>query len=112
MPVITSENRDGWQRIADEASKQRPFPGRRVRIDGGRKYKGKIGTVVRHERSKFDRDAFRYGSDGNLMLREMQGRRGYRIQVRTAFGETFWTEADHAYVFSDEEIRALDAGEE
>ena len=96
MACITSENRDAWQRMADDAAAQRPYPGRRVRIDGGRKYKGKIGLVVRHERDRFG-SAWRYGSDASHMLQDMIGRYGFRIQVRSDVdGSLFWCPADYA----------------
>lgn len=111
MPVINAENRDAWQKIADEASKNRPFAGRKVRIERG-KHKGKVGSVQRHERDPYQPDAWRYGGEGCLALREMQGRYGFRVLVRPPVGDAFWTKAEYAAVLSDGEyagaLHALD----
>jgi len=82
----------------DEISANRPSVGTTVIIDKGRKYKGKVGKVVRHIRDKFDRDAWRYCSDAQAIMREARGRYGYVIKVLTTDGETFWCKADYATI--------------
>lgn len=94
MSCINADTRSAWQAMADEASKTRPHPGRRVRIIGGRKHKGKVGTVVRHQVSQYG-NAYRYGNDASHHLRDMRGRYGWTCLVRTDLGEQFWVDADH-----------------
>lgn len=102
MACITSENRDAWQALADEASKQRPYPGRKVRITGGRKHKGKVGTVMRHQRDRFDATAFRYGGEAALMLRDMEGRYGFCCLIQPEDGTApFWVKADYTECCND-----------
>lgn len=76
MSVINDKTREAWQHIADESSKQRPCVGRRVRVDRGRKHKGKIGTVIRHQRDQFV-NPFRYGSAASHHMVVMDGRYGF-----------------------------------
>lgn len=94
MPAITSENRDAWQAIANDCSKQRPYVGRLVKIVEGRKHKGKQGKVVRHMLDKYF-DAFRYGSEASHHLTQMMGRHGYVVLVEQECGNRFWVRADY-----------------
>ena len=97
MPVINADNREAWQQIANTVSVQHPGAGKKVRVNAG-KHHGKEGIVQRHERDPFQRDAWRYGGEANLHMREMAGRYGFRIMVRTGAGETFFTKADNVTV--------------
>lgn len=95
MPVINEETRAAWQRIADECGKQRPYRGRKVRVDGGRKHKGKIGTVVRHQLDQFY-DVFRYGGEASHHMAQMAGREGYVVMVQPDDGcQRFWVKAHY-----------------
>ena len=94
MSAINAETRDAWQSIADELSKQRPWPGRRVRVTGGRKHAGKEGTVLRHQVSKYN-DVFRYASEAQAHMREMAGRSGFVVLVQPDNdSKPFWVDAD------------------
>lgn len=94
MSCITNENAAGWQRIADSLSEQRPYAGRRVSIVGGRKHKGKVGTVLTHMLDRYS-DAYRYGSDASHQMRDMRGRSGWVCKVRFDDGSTGWVKADY-----------------
>lgn len=96
MAIINADNREAWQSLANSASKEKPFVGRKVRIDNGRKHKGKIGEVMRHQQDKFW-NAFRYGSPAQHMLTQMRGREGFVILVKTQT-EQFWVKAEYATV--------------
>jgi hypothetical protein len=93
MAAITSENRDAWQALANDLDRNRPHVGRRVKVTGGRKYKGREGTVVHHMVSRFC-DPFRYASDAQAHVREMAGRFGFVVRVRDDGGAEFWVDAD------------------
>jgi len=98
VSAINAENRGAWQALADELSKQRPSPGRAVRVTGGRKHKGERGTVERHQVSRYS-DPFRYASDAQAHMREMSGRFGFACLVRPdGNGAAFWINAEHLEV--------------
>lgn len=98
MPAMNADTAPMWRDLAVTVSEQRPSPGKRVRVTGGRKHVGKEGVVTRHEVNKY-RDAFRYGGDANLHLREMMGRAGFRVCVEPECGEDpFWVDADKVEV--------------
>jgi hypothetical protein len=99
MACINEETRDFWQQLANDLSKQRPYPSRLVKVTGGRKHKGKEGVVVRHQYDKFS-NAFRYGGDANLQMREMAGRAGFVCLV-DAGSERFWVKADYVECVDD-----------
>jgi hypothetical protein len=101
MSSINEATRAGWQRIADDVSRQRPAPGRRAHVFRGRNLIGRKVTILRHERDRFS-DAFRYGGEANLHLREMMGRSGFVCLVRSDDGLEKWVKAqnlvcEHAY---------------
>lgn len=85
------------QQLADRLSADRPFVGRTVRVDRGKKHVGKIGRVTWHGLDKFS-TAFRYGSPDSASLTEVRGRYGYRIRVQTEQGESFFVPADYVMV--------------
>lgn len=95
MACINESTRDAWQHMADEASKQRPYVGRRVKVVQGRKRLGETGTVIRHERDRFQPDVWRYGTDASMHLRDMQGRRGFVCVVRFDGGGKDWIKSQY-----------------
>ncbi len=95
--MITAENRAEWQSLANTVSDQRPSPGKRVRVTDGKKHLGKEGLVTWHGLDRFV-DAFRYASGAQATLREMAGRYGYRVGIKTDDGETFFIRADRVEV--------------
>lgn len=100
MSAINAETRDAWQALADMLGPQRPVPGRRVCVRGGRKHKGKSGTVVRHMPSRYRSD--RYMSEASLHMRDMRdmrGKDGFVVLVESDDGgERFWVNAEHVEV--------------
>jgi hypothetical protein len=109
VSVVNTETRDAWQSIADEVSRQRPYVGRKVRVTAGRKRLGRVGTVIRHERDRFDRSTFRYGGDAHMHLAEMRGREGFAVLVQPDDGqsvEPFWIKASAVECISDREHSA------
>jgi hypothetical protein len=102
MSAINAETRDFWQDMASRFSVQRPNPGKRVRVTGGRKHAGKEGTVQSHQRSKYRTDVFRYASDASAHLRDMEGRAGFVVSVRPDDGTApFWVDADKVTVINE-----------
>jgi len=59
----------GMQAVANDCNAQRPTAGKRV--------KGLIGIVTWHGVDKYNKDAWRYCSNAQTMLREVMGRYGY-----------------------------------
>jgi hypothetical protein len=95
VPTFTAENAAGWQAIANDLSKDRPYVGRWVAVERGRKHKGKMGRVLRHQRDKFS-DAYRYGSGASDAFKDMAGTYGWVCMVENAAtGERFWVRADY-----------------
>jgi hypothetical protein len=106
VSAINADTVDFWKAVAADVSLDRPYPGRRVYVDRGRKHKGKRGTVMRHERSRYT-DAFRYGGDASQHMTEMRGRYGFRCLVRDDLtGETFWIDAPHLVIEGRERLKA------
>jgi hypothetical protein len=99
MALFTSENRQAWQNLADAHAKNRPSVGKTVTIIDGRKHKGKVGEVVWHGRDKFV--STQYWTEAQWALREIVGRYGYTVKVKTASGETFFVSADYTQVHYD-----------
>ena len=95
MALITSENRDARQQLADDMSAQFPGVGKRVRVTAGRKHLGRVGIVRWHGPDKFANTY--YKSDAQLMLRDLRGRDGFRIRVESD-GEFFFIAADKVEV--------------
>lgn len=101
MSALNEDTRAGWQILADIVSRQRPNSGRRAHVFRGRNLVGRWVAILRHERDRFS-DAFRYGGDANLHLREMSGRDGFVCLVRDESGRSAWVKAqnlacEHAY---------------
>ena len=94
MGCITSENVSFWQDLANRASAQRPSVGKTVQVDKGRKHKGKIGQVIRHQIDKFQ-DAYRYGNEASHHMRDITGRYGWCCLIQCNDGTTFWVKADY-----------------
>lgn len=95
VSAITAENRDFWQKLANDLGPSRPDPGKRVLVVGGRKHKGKTGTVVRHRRDQFYH--WYCVPEANAHLREMAGRAGFVVLVQTE-SDLFWIRADYVEV--------------
>jgi hypothetical protein len=93
MPAITAENRDFWQDLANNLHQQRPHVGREVKIEKGRKHKGKQGKVIQHKLDQYD-NAYRYGNDASHHYRDMAGRSGWVCLVETS-NERFWVKASY-----------------
>ena len=96
MALITAENRNSWQGIADECSKTIPSKGKLVKIVGGRKYKGTIGRVVWHGRDKYFSTQYETPAQG--MLRSMMQTIGYRVGIETVGGSRIFCRADYCMV--------------
>lgn len=90
--MFTPENRNFWQSIADDANAQRPSVGKTVTVDSG-KHAGKVGIVFYHAWDKYGRGT-RYASDAQLALREINGRYGFRVGIKTDDGEKLFVNAD------------------
>ena len=91
-------DKNSWQILANQISQDRPSEGKQVEVVEGRKHKGKIGKVLQHQVDKFQ-NAFRYGGEGNLRLREMAGRYGYVCLIDTGI-EKFWVKAHYLKILS------------
>lgn len=95
MPAINADTAKAWQEIANTLAVARPGVGRFVRSLTARgQAKGRSGVVIRHERDPFAVDAWRYGNEASMHMREMAGTYGFRVLVRDASGRTFWVSAD------------------
>lgn len=106
MAVINADNKDFWQDIANKLSINRPYVGRRVKVTGGRKHLGRMGTVIRHEYDRYS-SAFRYGGDANMHMREMAGRYGFIVLIKPDDGaDNFWVKADQ--VDTEEHLATVD----
>jgi hypothetical protein len=96
VPVITSENRETWQKLATDLAGQRPSPGKRVRVLAGKR-KGAAGSVRRHQLSRFG-NGYRFCSDAQAQLRDLKGRYGWCVLIRGDDGHEFWADADNVEV--------------
>lgn len=92
--MITTENAAGWQKIANDVSRQRPYPGRYATVVRGKKLRGERVFIVTHMRDQYS-TAFRYGGAGNLQMREMKGRAGFVCKVRATDGSVAWVKAPY-----------------
>ena len=81
MSVITSENRQAWQDLADDLSVNRPSIGKIVQVIKG-KHAGKVGRVVWHGRDKFS-TAYHYCNEAQSHMRDMEGKAGWRVAIQT-----------------------------
>jgi len=100
MAIITSENRDAWQDLANKLAPQFPSVGKRVCVVSGRNHLNVEGIVFWHGRDKFASTQFK--TSAQLMLRDMEGRRGFRIGIKTNDGEKFFVSADCVEVLCEE----------
>lgn len=86
------------QALANSLSAYRPFVGRTVRVDKGRKHLGTLGTVTWHGVDHFSK-AGRYGGPDVQSVREVMGRWGYRVRVQPLDGsEPFFVSAENVMV--------------
>lgn len=90
------DNRAAWQDLIDRTGPQRPSKGKSVTVDSG-KHKGKTGIVFWHDWDKYS-GGTRYASDAQLVLREIIGRHGWRVGIKTADGEKIFVAADKVTV--------------
>lgn len=99
MTIIRAEDRAAWQALADKLAAQFPSVGKRVRVVAGRKHLGVDGIVTWHGRDRYADT--RHLSDAQLHLRDMEGRRGFRIGIRPLNGgPVFFISADSVEVIS------------
>ena len=70
-----------------------PRVGKRVKVTGGRKHRGKAGTVKRHQESKFGAGNRYGGSSMSGALSDATGKHGFCCLVEQDNGETFWVDA-------------------
>ncbi len=103
MAAITSENASMWQALANMLEGERPSVGKPVYVQGGRKHKGKFGTVVRHQRDQFSH-AYRYGNDASHHMKDMAGTYGWACLVECGT-ERFWIRADYLTIACPVDIR-------
>lgn len=97
MSAINSDNAKGWQKIADNVSRQRPSPGKYALVLKGKKLQNQKVVVVRHQIDQYE-NAFRYGNEASHHLREMMGRTGFVCLVRNEQGEEKWVKARYLMV--------------
>lgn len=101
MSAINADTAEGWRKIAAQLEAQRPSAGKTVRVVGGRKHKGKIGTVQVHKLSRYS-DAYRYASEAQAHMRDMRGRDGWVCRVLVlgagSYSEAVWIDARHLEV--------------
>lgn len=97
MSVITSENYNEWQALANSYKNHFPSVGKTVKVIKGRKYKGLEGVIKRHQVDQyFDT---RYSSNAQVMLREMKGREGYIVLIQPNNGSrAFWVKANYVEI--------------
>ena len=86
-----------WGALRDIAATDRIYQGLRIRVEGGRKHKGRTGIVTRHQRSAYS-TALRYASGASLDLRIMRGRDGFVALVTPdddGDPKQFWVPCEH-----------------
>jgi hypothetical protein len=96
MGVINADTASMWQKLAGSFDKDRPSPGKMVRVTKGKR-EGVEGLVIAHQKSRFS-DAYRYGSDAHLHMLDLRGRHGWTVRVKPSNGGLFWANADHVEV--------------
>lgn len=96
MTHMNADTRATWQNVANNTAVDRPSAGKTVTIVKGRKHKNKTGVVVWHGINKFYDT--RYDSPAMASMREIIGREGYSVKVKTASGETFFVPAEYTFV--------------
>ena len=101
-PVDMAERADrAWACLRDNAkslSADSPRKGKRVLIEGGRKHKGKTGTVFYHGPDRFNPPGRYCGNGLQKAMYQILGVYGYRIGVETDSGEMFFCPAEYARV--------------
>jgi hypothetical protein len=105
MSIINEQTKDFWQKLAVDLDATRPSIGKFVRIEGGRKHKGKTGRVIRHQIDKFG-TAYRYKSDAQAHMADMRGREGWACQVECGQDEhgatiRVWVKAHYCTVIQE-----------
>lgn len=96
--MITSENRQAWQAIADSCEAKRPSAGKLVRVSSG-KHSGETGIVTWHGIDRFADTRFQ--TDAQLQMRDMMGTFGFRVRVQPESGTAFFVSADKVEVIAE-----------
>ncbi len=96
MTIITRENAPLIQSLLSSVARDKPKVGSTVRVRLG-KHVGKVGTVDKHIRSRFE-NPYRYGSEMSHHMTDARGRHGYAILIKPEDGAPFWTKADNVIV--------------
>lgn len=94
--MFSEEAARAMRKLAEEAKAQFPSVGKHVTVAEG-KHAGKSGIVFWHGEDKYN-GSWRHASDAQLVLRQINGRYGYRVGVKTETGEKFFVRADHVEV--------------
>ena len=97
MTAITADNRDMWQTIGNDLALQRPSVGKMVRVTAG-KHSGAEGRVTWHGRDKYSDT--RYVTAAQQLLRDIEGRRGWRVRVQDEF-QSFFVDANKVQVLEN-----------
>lgn len=90
--MITTDNKDSWKRVADNAENNYPSVGKLVEVVGTKKHVGKKGIVKVHIVDQYDKFS-KYCDSSMLLLRQLKGRNGYVVLVQTET-ENFWVKAN------------------
>lgn len=96
MTALTRENAPAIQSLLQMVNKDKPDVDCMVRVLRG-KHAGKVGTVRKHVRSRFE-NPYRYANEMMAHMIDARGRYGFAILVATDAGATFWTKADYVMV--------------
>lgn len=94
MAIFILDNREAWQQLTNDLAPQYPSVGKYVHVTTG-KNSGKEGFVTWHGINKFASTQF--CTDAQLHLRDMEGRRGFRVCINTG-NERFYVDADKVEV--------------
>jgi hypothetical protein len=97
-------SREYWQALTNIVPDDRIYRGLRVTVEGGRKHKGRTGSVTVHKQSPYEHDVFRYASGASLDLRLMRGRDGFVALVTPdddGHPKPFWVPCKHLMPLTD-----------
>lgn len=94
---FSPEFHQAWADLSAKLEPDRPSVGKTVKVVKGRKHLGVTGKVIWHGEDTFD-DSTRYLDSAQLYLREIEGRRGYRIRIESETEGKFFLNADYVEV--------------